>query len=234
MKLINFNSKKGVINLFADYILKRFDKNSETIIQVTDFNHFFIVNGITNTNTVLDLSTIKDEFISEYQDLLKSVGYEENLSIMDLIKYNEKIDKETSIEYDFYDSDRNLYPRIITEYNFTSNEIYSIEYNDKFTYETKRGYKSIVKGFHQSPLQITSEFPYGYSLSMGRTLLYYSEYIAHNIISSFICDRLSILLFTNKNEEGEQDIIIDCNDSMLSNNYIKSLILDILFFSIFI
>lgn len=231
MKLINLNSKKGVINLFADYVLKRFDKQSETIIQVTDFNHFFIVNGVTNTTTVLDLSIIKDEFISEYQSLLKDVGYDENLSIMDLIKYGDNIEKETSIECDFYDSERNIYPTSLNDYKFTSNEIYSVYYDKTLEHETKRGYKSIVRGFHQSPLQITSEFPHGYSLSMGRTLLYYSEYIAHNIMSSFICNKINILLFNNKNENDEQNIVIDCYDFLISENYIKSLILDVFDFN---
>jgi hypothetical protein len=226
MKLINLNSKKGVVNLFADYILKRFDKQSETIIQVTDFNHFFIVNGITNTTTVLDLSVVKDEFISEYQDLLKEVGYEENLSIMDLIKYDDKIEKETSVECEFYDSERNIYHPILTNYKFSENFIYSVNYDYDFTYETKRGYKSLVRGFYQSPLQITSEFPHGYSYSMGRTLLYYSEYIAHNILSSVICNKLSILLTTNIDNNNEQDIMIDCYKSFLSNQQIKSMVLD--------
>ena len=226
MKLINLNSKKGVVNVFADYILKRFDKQSETVIQVTDFNHFFIVNGITNTTTVLDLSVVKDEFISEYQDLLKDVGYEENLSIMDLIKYDDKINKETSVECDFYDSERNIYHPILTNYKFSENYIYSVNYDYDFTYETKRGYKSLVRGFFQSPLQITSEFPHGYSYSMGRTLLYYSEYIAHNILSSVICNKVSILLTTNVDNNDEQDIIIDCYKSFLSNEQIKSMVLD--------
>jgi hypothetical protein len=226
MKLINLNSKKGVVNLFADYILKRFNKQSETIIQVTDFNHFFIVNGITNTTTVLDLSVVKDEFISEYQDLLKNVGYEENLSIMDLIKYDDKIEKETSVECEFYDSERNIYHPILTNYKFSENYIYSVNYDYDFTYETKRGYKSLVRGFFQSPLQITSEFPHGYSYSMGRTLLYYSEYIAHNILSSVICNKVSILLTTNVDNNDEQDIIIDCYKSFLSNEQIKSMVLD--------
>jgi len=226
MKLINLNSKKGVVNLFADYILKRFDKQSETIIQVTDFNHFFIVNGITNTTTVLDLSVVKDEFISEYQDLLKEVGYEENLSIMDLIKYDDKIDKETSVECDFYDSERNLYHPILINYKFSDNFIYSVNYDYDFTYETKRGYKSLVRGFFQSPLQITSEFPHGYSYSMGRTLLYYSEYISHNISSSAICNKIKILLTTNIDNNNEQEITIDCYESFFSNQQIKSMVLD--------
>jgi hypothetical protein len=231
MKLINLNSKKGVVNLFADYILKKIDNKTNTIIQVTDFNHFFIVNGITNHKEILDIPKIKDEFISEYQDLLKNIGYEENLNIMDLIKYNEKINEETSIECEFYDSNRNIYNMTICDYDFQDNDIYSINYTDDFVYETARNYKTSLMGFHQSPLQITSEFPHGYSLSMGRTLLYYSEYIAHNIMTPLLGNKIKILLSTENNFEGEQEISIDFNQDFLSNNNVKSMILDVFDFN---
>jgi len=227
MKLINLNSKKGIVNLFADFILKNININNETIIQVTDFNHFFIVNGITNSKTVLDLPKIKDEFISEYQDLLKEVEYDENINVMDLIKYNEKINKETSIECDFYDSKRNLYHPILTDYEFSDNSIYSVDYDIDFKYETKLGFKTIMSGFYQSPLQVTSEFPHGYSFSMGRTLLYYSEYIANNIMTSLLGNKIKILLSTEKTFDGEQEILIDFNQDFLSSNNVKSMILDV-------
>lgn len=231
MKLINLNSKKGIVNLFADYILKNIDNKCNTIIQVTDFNHFFIVNGITNHKEILDIPKIKDDFISEYQDLLKKVGYDENLSIMDLIKYDEKIKDETSIECEFYDSTRNIYSPTICEYEFKNNEIYSINHTNDFIYETARNYKMPLMGFHQSPLQITSEFPHGYSLSMGRTLLYYSEYIAHNIMTSLLGNKIKILLSKEKNFDGEQEIQIDFDEDFLSKNYIKSMILDVFDFN---
>ena len=91
MKLINLKTKKGVVNLFADFIISKIDSSLDTIIQVTDFNHFLIVNGTTESNELLDLKKIKDEFVSENQTLIKEVGYNENLSIMDLIQYNKKI-----------------------------------------------------------------------------------------------------------------------------------------------
>ena len=231
MKLINLNSKKGIVNLFADYILKKIDTKSNSIIQVTDFNHFFIVNGITNHKEVLDIPKIKDEFISEYQDLIKKIGYDENLSVMDLIKYDEKIKNETSIECEFYNSNRNIYSSTICDYNFEDNNIYSINYTDDFVYETSRGYKTSIMGFHQSPLQITSEFPYGYSLSMGRTLLYYSEYISHNIMTLLLGNKLKILLSTEKTFEDEQEITIDFNEDFLSKNNVKSMILDVFDFN---
>jgi len=227
MKLININSKKGIINLFTDFILNNFDKTKNTILQVTDFNHFFIVNGITDSDTVLDISKIKDDFISKHQNIFEDAGYDKNISIMDLIKYNDKnIKEESLLDTDFYDSNRNLYHSSVINYEFTNNNIYSAHYDNNLVFEINHDYPIFEKGFYKSPIQITSEFPYGYGLSMGRTLLYYSEYIAHNVLSNNLCDKLNIVISTNKNEDNEQKIIISTDEKYNTNDDITSLILD--------
>jgi S-adenosylmethionine synthetase len=72
---------------------------------------------------------------------------------------------------------------------------------------------------------MTSEFPHGYSLSMGRTLFYYSEYIANQILTPSMANQMDILL-TNKITNGEQ--VIDFKfDSLISEEKIKSMVLDI-------
>lgn len=225
MKLINIKSKKGIINLFADFILNNFDKSKNTILQVTDFNHFFIVNGITNSDTVLDISKIKDDFISKYQNLFEESGYEKNLSIMDLIKYNQEISEESSVECSFYDSFRNLYHSSVLNYEFNNNNIYSIDYKKEPVIEVNRDLNLFMYGVQKSAIQITSEFPYGYSLSMGRTLLYYSEYISYNIFSNNLCTKLDIVLSKNKTNDDEQEIIVK-SDGLYSDENIKSIILD--------
>jgi hypothetical protein len=79
--------------------------------------------------------------------------------------------------------------------------------------------------FTIAPIQMTSEFPHGYSLSMGRTLFYYSEYIANQILTSSMANQMDILL-TNKVTNGEQ--VIDFKfDSLISEEKIKSMVLDI-------
>ena len=73
MRLINKNSKRGIVNLFADFILSKIDKNENSIIQVSDVGSFYVVNGITTTETFLDINLIRDEFTEKFQDILSSL-----------------------------------------------------------------------------------------------------------------------------------------------------------------
>jgi hypothetical protein len=78
------------VNLFADYILSKFDKKENTIIQVTDCETFLVVNGQTTSSKVLILNDLKSEFIESNKDLLSSLK-QESLNIIDIIKYEQEI-----------------------------------------------------------------------------------------------------------------------------------------------
>ena len=65
MRYINPNSRRGIVNKLADYILNQIDKSQTTRLQVTDFKTFYVVNGNTNSDKVLDLSIIKESFYNE-------------------------------------------------------------------------------------------------------------------------------------------------------------------------
>lgn len=227
MRLINLNSKRGVVNLFSDYILKKIDKDLDSVIQVTDFNHFFIVNGATESTKVLDLSKIKDEFISEYESLLNDVGYTNNISIMDLIKYNTKTtpSEDRYLWSTFYNSARPVYHTEVCLASLSDKDYYSVDYNDGLVYEID--YNSIItpSKFTVTPFQISSEFPYGYSLSMGRLMFYYSEYIVNQIITPSMSSKIDFLITNKKNEDDEQIIDIRFKSS-ISEETIKSMILD--------
>ena len=90
MRLINKNSKRGIVNLFADFILSKIDKNENSIIQVSDVGSFYVVNGITTSETFLDLNSIRDEFTEKFQDILTSLEIK-SLNVLDIIKYNQEI-----------------------------------------------------------------------------------------------------------------------------------------------
>jgi len=232
MNLINVNSKKGIVNLFSDFLLQKIDRNLNSIIQVTDLNNFFLINGTTESKDLLDLAKIKDEFISKYQDLLKSIGYPDNINTMDLIKYG-KSPSEGDDRYlwsTFYNSNRPIYHQDIIDVYGSDKEYYSMMYDKGIVYELD--YTTIItpSKFTTIPFQVTSEFPYGYSLSMGRSLLYYSEYIANQVITPSMSNRIDILLTNKISEEGEQ--IIDVKfDSNISEETIKSMILDVFDFN---
>lgn len=68
---------------------------------------------------------------------------------------------------------------------------------------------------------ITSEFPHGFSLSMGRTLYYYSQHLVNSIPSDFIFEKLRIII-PSKFTETDFDVIVDEEPS----DKIKSFLLD--------
>jgi hypothetical protein len=75
---IDLNSKKGFVNLFADYILGYFDHT--TVIEVSDCGPFLVVMGETELTKVVDLGPIKENFLKEYPNYNL-----ENLNIIDII-----------------------------------------------------------------------------------------------------------------------------------------------------
>ena len=90
MKKINKNSKRGIVNLFTDFILTKIDKNENTIIQITDCESFMVVHGQTTSKTILDLEEVKSEFYILFKDELSSIGIEK-INTIDVIRYDQEI-----------------------------------------------------------------------------------------------------------------------------------------------
>lgn len=228
MKLINLNSKKGIVNLLADYILEHIDKKYESIIQVIDSNYFFLVYGITESIEILDLNNLKVEFVNEYKELLVSNGYSSNINIMDLIKYNEKPIKSPnrSLWVKLYNSERPLYHSKVLN-NELKNSIFSVDYTTELEYEIEltSTFSTSVKN-KSSELLINSEFPYGYSLQTGRSLLYYSEYIMNQLFSTIFVNSIDLYITNEKTTDDEQNIEVVLNDYPVIESTVKSIILD--------
>ena len=58
MRKLEKNTRRYFVNLFADYILSKFDKKENTIIQVTDCETFVVVNGQTTSSNALHLNDL--------------------------------------------------------------------------------------------------------------------------------------------------------------------------------
>lgn len=230
MKYINENSNRGIVNLFADYIVKKITKNNnyDVVIEVTDCGKFFVVNGMTNSDKILDIIEIKESFIEKYKQLLTSFGYE-NLNIIDLIVYNRELKKKNDFTFDFYDSIRPSYhPDLInTLVDKPQPKFNSITYTNRLEYELdySEDDTSNLKFFSYSPLNISSEFPHGYSLSMGRREYYYSEYICNHLFDIILTPRLTFRYSSNKIDDDNQ---IDIQSmSLFPKKDIISMVLDI-------
>jgi len=90
MRKLEKNTRRYFVNLFADYILSKFDKSENTIIQVTDCETFVVVNGQTTSKNVLTLNDLKTEFIESNKELFNSLE-KKDLNIIDIIKYDQEI-----------------------------------------------------------------------------------------------------------------------------------------------
>ena len=90
MRLINKNSRRGIVNLFADFIVSKIDPKERSIIQITDCDVFMVVNGQTTSETELNIDELKNEFNETYKDILKSLGLE-HFNVINLIKYGVEI-----------------------------------------------------------------------------------------------------------------------------------------------
>jgi hypothetical protein len=90
MRKLEKNTRRYFVNLFADYILSKFDKKDNTVIQVTDCETFVVVNGQTTSKEVLDLNELKTDFSNWFDDVLTEVN-RKNLNIIDIIKYDQEI-----------------------------------------------------------------------------------------------------------------------------------------------
>lgn len=105
MRKLEKNTRRYFVNLFADYILSKFDKSENTIIQVTDCGNFILVNGQTTSKNVKNLNEIKYEFSAWFDDLLSSLGLKE-LNILDVIQYDQEIN---DFKNAWVDVNKNIY-----------------------------------------------------------------------------------------------------------------------------
>jgi hypothetical protein len=91
MRKLEKNTRRYFVNLFADYILSKFNKSENTIIQVTDCETFVVVNGQTTSSKEINLNDLKYDFMDEFSDLFKSLEIKD-INVIDIIRYEQNID----------------------------------------------------------------------------------------------------------------------------------------------
>lgn len=128
MRKINKNSRRGVVNLFADFILTRIDKKENSIIQVTDCESFMVVHGLTTSKDVLDLDKIKTDFFEWFKDILDEVEIKQ-INTIDIIRYGHEIN---NIEKGWVDVNKSVFveePEPIMELSVSSEFPYGYSLN---------------------------------------------------------------------------------------------------------
>jgi hypothetical protein len=235
MKFINENSNRGLVNLFSDYIVNQInkDKQYDVVIEVTDCGKFFVVNGMTNSDKILDMITVKESFLETYKSLLTNFGYE-NVNVIDLIMYGKELSKKDNHTFDFYNSSRPIYHYKLINSIIESPQpkFNSISYTNRLEYELDYSEDDTtnLEFYTYSPLNISSEFPHGYSLSMGRQELYYSEYISNQLFDVILTDRLTFKYSSVKQDDDNQINIHSL--SLFPRKDIISMVLDVFDFDL--
>lgn len=238
MKYINRFSKEGFVNLFADFIVKNVNPNFTSRFQVVDFKSFLVVYGATNSDEVLDLNKLRDLFVEKNPDLVNYLNLK-HVNIIDLIDYREPL-SSNEYHFEYYKSDRPLFhQQVINEVNRNSIKDYNKEFisNINFTDKLELEFYSPfmpenLKIFNVTNfLSISSSFPYGHSLNLGRRELYYGEYISNQLFNLLETDKITFKYSSIINNDEDLNIEVEC-DSIYSPEKIKSLILDVFDFNL--
>ena len=190
---------------------------------------------MTNSDKILDMVELKENFIKINKKLMSSFGYE-NMNVIDLILYNKDLKKKSEHIFNFYNSSRPIYQDELIELinNLPPQKFNSISYTTKLEYELdySEDDTSNLDYFTYAPLNISSEFPHGYSLSMGRQELYYSEYICNQLFDVILTDNLTFKYSSIKVDEDNQ--IDVTSNSIYPKKDIVSMVLDVFDFDMLV
>lgn len=231
MKYINEKSIRGLTNFLADYIVCHINKKGDfdSVIELTNVGKFIIINGLTTSIELIDLPKIQDELKEDYKEYLSNFP-DIHLNFIDAITYDVSIDEPQELWFQFYNLTKrpvfsSFVENILSEHNNVvsiNDKVIEIDFNDYIDYDGEISYP---------PLNINSEFPYGYSINMGRGQFYYSEYIVHNVFNTIKATSLNLKFSSKINDGGDFNISV-VSDSIYNEKHVKSLILDCFDFDI--
>lgn len=237
MKYINNLSKEGFVNQFADYLIKNIDPRHKTRLQVIDFKSFLVVYGATSSDEVLDLNKLRDGFIEKNQTLINYLKLK-HVNIIDLIDYREPL-SQSEYFFTYYNSSRPIFHQELIDEITNNTNLYNkellnnINYTDKIELEFYSPFIAESLNIVNSTnfMAVSSSFPYGHSLNLGRREYYYGEYICNQLFNMLETNKILFKYSSNINTNEDLNIEIIC-DSHYSSDKIKSLILDVFDFNL--
>lgn len=190
MRKLEKNTRRYLVNLFADYILSKFEKSENTIIQVTDCETFVVVNGQTNSSKLVDMNQIKIEFIEKFKDLIDVLGMS-SLNVIDIIKYDQEIPEFTR---GWIDVNKSLY---VEEYEPISEISISSEFPYGHSLGCGRGmyYYSHYIFNHMYSLLGVDQLYFRYSNQLDENEDYKIKVIANSKISKSTIESLVLDVF---------------------------------------
>ena len=135
-EVYNFLNGKNLCNICATILVNKINEtfpNAKTEITVINVRNFFIVNGRTNSDQILIISDLFQEFMNKYDEELSST-----IRVIDIVLYN--VDFILSPINISYDSNKNRFKENIINQNFVNSYI-----NDKLYFNLKiEGSKKLI------------------------------------------------------------------------------------------
>lgn len=158
-------SRQHIVNIFAEHILSQLDENSNGFINVVDCKNFYVVKGITDSKSQINLMEVLDTFKDKFSSVIET---DLRINVIDLIEYIEKVPTKENLEFIFFNSKIS---------HFHSDQINK-------SLELKESYEYFLKPIKQDDNQsfIQSQFPYGCSIESGKKLFYLSKLVSSKII----------------------------------------------------
>jgi hypothetical protein len=247
-EVYNFLDGKNLCNIFASIVVNKINEtfpNAKTEITVINVRNFFTIKGRTNSDQVLIISDLFQEFMNKYDEKLSN-----SIRVIDTILYNfdfkslpinisynsnKKISKEKLLNQNFVNSHikdklyfnlkieglKNLlYFDCSTE---NSNKIFSILKSEYPDYQ-------LVKGDFSQEIYVSDRY---YGLSNNGEKLYHMllRYISYHFLTLGISKELNIKLMSSVNIEdmdnNNTELIITNDNHIVKTKWLESLILDI-------
>lgn len=121
MKMINLNSRKGLVNLLADYVVSKLSSDVKSIIQITDCGSFYVINGITESSETLDIPSIVSTFEKQFSSFLDG----KKINTIDLISYGEEPKLNENIWFSFINEEKILCKLFVIDHEFETLQVSS-------------------------------------------------------------------------------------------------------------
>ena len=242
IEVSSFLSGKNLCNIFADLVVKKINEvtpDAKTQITVINVRNFFIVKGVTTSDSVINLSDILSGIYEKYDsELLNKVR------VIDTILYNKEFDLNLNINFSEDKKNKSLISNLYKTCNDLQNEGFYItiklnngilfydfdhekNFDPSYIKEKFPTYTCIKDDFSQDIY--TSEDIYGLSNNGIKYYHFLIRKISYNLLSrdfSKITD-ISISSELKLNDVDAENINLKLNNkSITDNSVLESLILD--------
>jgi len=242
IEVSSFLSGKNLCNIFADLVVKKINEvtpDAKTQITVINVRNFFIVKGVTTSDSVINLSDILSGIYEKYDsELLNKVR------VIDTILYNKEFDLNLNLNFSEDKKNKSLISNLYKTCNDLQNEGFYItvklnngvlfydfehekDFDPSYIKEKFPTYTCIKDDFSQDVY--ASEEIYGLSNNGIKYYHFLIRKISYNLLSrgfSKITD-ISISSELKLNDVDAENIILKLNNkSITDNSFLESLILD--------